>query len=119
MDKKTHEATLRKILRPGDTITHTRCMGCLEEHIYTGNDGQCLCGRPTRDTIRLGGPNREVNDIVPGNVTHINRIPVEVCEFAVEFQDRVAPNQGAASSTADQLDANLNPHISLHVKQLH
>lgn len=87
-EQESHMALVRKIIRPGDTLTHTRCMGCLEEHIYTRNDGPWLCGKPTRDTVRLGGFKFEIDDISPLNVTHINRIPVAVCEFAGEFKDR-------------------------------
>lgn len=88
MNKEQYEKTVRKFLRVGDTITHSRCMGCLEEHIYTGDEGRWLCGTPTKDTIRLGGSRYAVNDIAPCNVSHINRTPVDVCEFAMEFQDR-------------------------------
>lgn len=83
--KKTeHEAKVRRILKLGDTVTHTRCMGCVEEHIYIGNDGYWLCGKPTKDTVRLGNSKYEVNDIYPCNVTHINRVPVEVVELLAE-----------------------------------
>lgn len=91
LTRADYEAKVRSLLRVGDTLTHTRCMGCLEEHIYTGNDGHWLCGKPTQDTLRLGGSNHEVNDIAPANVTHINRTPVEVCEYAIEFAGRVSP----------------------------
>lgn len=89
-----HETKIRRILRVGDTITHTRCMGCIEEHIFTrygeGRTSRWLCGKPTRDTIRLGGTKHEADDIAFSNVTHINRIPVDVCEYAAEFADRLA-----------------------------
>lgn len=81
MDAAEHEALVRELVKPGDTLTHTRCMGTIEEHVYTGNDGHWLCGKPTRDTVRLGGSKYEANDIAPSNVTHINRTPVEVVEF--------------------------------------
>ncbi|MDD5056555.1 MAG: hypothetical protein PHQ60_02180 [Sideroxydans sp.] len=83
-EKAKHEELVRRFVKIGDTLTHTRCMGCVEEHIYTGttNDTYAwLCGKPTRDTVRLGGSKYIVNDITPGNVTHINRIPVEAVEF--------------------------------------
>lgn len=87
------ETKIQQILREGDTVTHTRCMGFVEEHIFTGygegKSGRWLCGKPTRDTIRLGGSKYEVEDISFANVTHINRIPIEVCEYAVEFTDRI------------------------------
>lgn len=92
--KAEHEAKIRQLLRRGDTITHTRCMGCVEEHIFTHYGRHWLCGSPTRDTIRLGGPKYDADDIAFVNVTHINRVPVDVCEFAAEFQDRIAqPDQ--------------------------
>lgn len=89
MDKAEHEQVLRKFLRVGDTLTHTRCMGCIEEHLYTRNDGSWLCGTPTKDTIRLGGSKHEANDIAPGNVTHLNRTPIECLEIDVGFKDRL------------------------------
>lgn len=81
MDKAEHEAMVRRLVKHGDTLTHTRCMGCVEEHIYTGDDGHWLCGKPTKDTVRLGGSKYEANNISPRNVTHINRVPVEAVEF--------------------------------------
>lgn len=87
------ELKIRQFLREGDTITHTRCMGYVEEHIFTGygegKTSQWLRGRPTRDTTRLGGSKYEIDDISFANVTHINRVPIEVCEYAVEFADRL------------------------------
>jgi hypothetical protein len=69
-------------LKVGDVLTHTRCMGSIEEHVFTGRDGIWLCGRPTLDTRKLGGLQggakaNAVNDISPGNVTHLNRVPLE------------------------------------------
>lgn len=84
MDATEHEALVRKLVKPGDTLTHTRCMGIIEEHIYTGSDGRWLCGRPTRDTLRLGGSKWAANDIAPCNVTHINRTPVECVAFLAD-----------------------------------
>lgn len=84
-----YEIKIRRILRRGDTITHTRCMGCVEEHVFTKYGERWLCGKPTRDTVRLGGSKHDADDISFNNVTHINRIPIDVCEFAVEFQDRL------------------------------
>ena len=84
MGTTEHEALVRRLATLGDTLTHTRCMECIEEHIYTGDDGRWLCGKPTKDTIRLGGSKCEINDISPRNVTHINRTPVEAIEFLVK-----------------------------------
>lgn len=92
-EKKEHEETIRKILRAGDTITHIRCMGTFEEHVFTKYETRAthawLCGKPTKDTVRFGGSKYEANDISFFNVTHINRVPVGVCEFAVEFRSRL------------------------------
>lgn len=93
-DALAHEALVRKYLREGDTLTHTRCLGCLEEHIFVGyahaHERTWLRGIPTKDTIRLGGSREPADDIAIRNVTHINRVPVAVCEFAVEFAARAS-----------------------------
>lgn len=80
-------------LRAGDTITHERCMGIIEEHIFDGRDGAWLCGRPTHDTRRLARLvdeviERRATDISPGNVTHINRVPVEAVPMLAEIRAR-------------------------------
>ena len=81
MDANEHVSTIKKYIKPGDTITHARCMGCIEEHIFAGWDGSWLCGTATADTIRLNqwdeSDEHYVNDISPRNITHINRVPVE------------------------------------------
>lgn len=65
-------------LKPGVIITHTRCLGVIEEHFFTGFDGLALCGKATPDSIALGASSCGIaNDISPRNVTHINRFPVE------------------------------------------
>ena len=81
-----HGDTVKRLVKIGDILTHTRCMGGVEEHVYTGSDGPWLCGRPTTDTMLIEGPEgtsaeNEVNDISPENVTHINRVPVENVDF--------------------------------------
>lgn len=75
---------LRGILAYGDILTHTRCMGHIEEHIFNGFDGLWIKGIPTRDTLLLergvGARLRQddhVNNIAASSVTHINRVPVE------------------------------------------
>lgn len=73
-------------LQLGDVLTHTRCMGCLEEHVFTGYDGAWLCGTPTPDTRKLEGlkgsaKSNTVQDISPLNVTHVNRVPLESLKF--------------------------------------
>lgn len=73
------ESEMRYRLKIGDTITHTRCLGLIEEHIFTGWDGHWICGRATKCTLRLSpGIARKTNDIAPGNITHINREPVDL-----------------------------------------
>lgn len=79
--KETHDAMVRRLIQKGDTLTHTRCSGIIEEHLYTGKDGHWLCGVPTKDTIRLGGSVYPATDISPLNVTHINRVPVSAVDF--------------------------------------
>jgi len=86
MKRTKHEARVRRMVKLGDTLTHTRCLGCIEEHIYTGIEGNWLRGKPTADTLRLGGSMHEANDISPRNVTHINRVAVEAAEFLAEVQ---------------------------------
>ena len=103
MDVSEHEALVRKLVKPGDTLTHTRCMGIIEEHIYTGNGDRWLCGKPTRDTLRLGGSKYEVNDITPTNVTHINRVPVAAVELLSEYSQapHVRPSPSEARGNRD------------------
>jgi hypothetical protein len=73
---------LKSILKKGDLITHTVCMGELQEHIFTGFDGQWICGKPTKLTKKYGTcVSKFANDIHPENVTHVNRIPPECIEF--------------------------------------
>lgn len=74
---------LAPYLKPGVILTHTRCMGVIEEHFYTGDDGLALCGMATPDTIAMGGSScGPTNDISPESVTHINRIPVDALDIA-------------------------------------
>lgn len=82
--QQAHIERVLRLARPGDIITHTRCMGLVEEHRFTGLDGPWMCGRATTDTARLAawgsdrahGARGWTNDIAPTNVTHINRVPV-------------------------------------------
>lgn len=75
---------IKRHLKPGVCITHTRCMGIIEEHLFTGWDGIAICGKPTVDTKRNGGPRYDADDIHPNNVTHIGRVPVEALDFLAE-----------------------------------
>jgi len=75
-------------LKPGDVITHTRCMGCLEEHVFTEMEGPWICGFPTADTMLIEGERDETDDIHPNNVTHINRIPIAALDFVSKQQRR-------------------------------
>ena len=56
-------AILERHLGLGTLLTHTRCGGCLEEHVFTGRDGAWLCGKPTRETKLHGGSKLAANDI--------------------------------------------------------
>lgn len=85
------EAILRAHLQKGNLLTHTRCMGCIEEHIYTQRDGIFLCGTPTKDTVKFGGSNFPINDIHPLNVTHINRVPIEVVPMLADIKKKAKP----------------------------
>lgn len=67
-------ALLRRHLKIGDLLTHTRCMGSLEEHVFTGWNGHWLCGRRTAETKKYSKfSSKLVDDIAPMNVTHVNR----------------------------------------------
>lgn len=85
----THEQIIDAHLKPGDTITHTRCVGCVEEHIYVERQGPWLCGRASPDTIRIEGwdlgDDHWTDDISPRSVTHINRVPVEAVPFLAKL----------------------------------
>lgn len=81
LSRETYRAMVCRLVKPGDVLTHTRCMGTIEEHVYTRNDGNWLCGTPTEESLRLGCPPGDANDISPLNVTHINRVPVDTVEF--------------------------------------
>jgi len=81
---------LNCLVKEGDVLTHTRCMGYLEEHSFCGWDGLWIVGIPTKDTMKHGkleGKDTDnlVNDISPGHVSHINRIPVDSAEFLASF----------------------------------
>lgn len=86
-DMREHIDLVVFFVRIGDTLTHTQCLGAIEEHIFTGFDGKWLCGRPTADTRRIEKErygsrcSQWRNDIAPLNVTHINRERVDVLPF--------------------------------------
>lgn len=91
--RHAHADLVKRLVKPGDVLTHTRCMGIIEEHEFTSWSGKWMCGIPTRDTFLFGGANgipsegkrtsiwNLADDISPTNVTHINRVPVESIEF--------------------------------------
>lgn len=86
--QQAHVDLVRKHLKRGDLITHTRCMGLLEEHIFAETRGHWLCGTATPDTRRMArmegkvhGATGFADDISPLNVTHINRVPVDALDF--------------------------------------
>lgn len=88
LQRHARDLIVRRVVKPGDVLTHTGCMGCLFEHEFLGWDGTWMRGRPTRDTHRFekkqGGRHahyNEADDIAPANVTHINRVPVEAVDF--------------------------------------
>jgi hypothetical protein len=83
--RKKNEEILARHLKIGDTLTHTRCCGILEEHLYIGHDGRWICGKPTKDQVRLTKCTRhEVNDISPLSVTHLNRVPLDCLDFLAQ-----------------------------------
>lgn len=79
-------AIIEKYIKPGDIITHERCMGCIEEHIYTGRHGYWFCGKPTKDTIKLGDLEKDdyADDISVKHILYINRVPVVAIPFLHE-----------------------------------
>jgi hypothetical protein len=78
----------RGLITDGDVITHTRCGGYIEEHVFCGlKSGRELNeAQPTKDTKKFGG--YAANDISPRNVTHVNRMPVEMLELTYKNLDR-------------------------------
>ncbi|MCJ8158827.1 hypothetical protein [Sphingomonas sp. LaA6.9] len=59
-------------------ITHKRCGGFVEEHVFTEIREGMLCGFPTSDTMRLHvSTHGSAIDICPSSVTHVDRCPVE------------------------------------------
>lgn len=79
-----HISEVKKVLKVGDLITHTRCMGAIEEHYFTEYDGEWICGKPTKETKKFGGI--FTNDIAALNVTHINRELVENIKYLSEIR---------------------------------
>lgn len=80
---------LQPYLEEGVTITHTVCMGTLKEHVLVdfeqlgmGPIGMIwLTGYPTGDTMRIDGAAFTLaDDISPMNVTHVNRVPIDLLE---------------------------------------
>ncbi len=87
MDRAEKAKEVKRVVKVGDVLTHTRCMGCLEEHIFTGWDGEWMCGDPAPAPAFFADLSAEpVNDIAPGNVTHINSVPVENVEFLLNVK---------------------------------
>lgn len=89
-EQLAHAAKVLRYLKVGDIVTHTRCMGMLAEHKYTGPGAhEWLCGTPTNDTTRMAarygdrchGETSNADDIHPSNITHINRVPIDVLDF--------------------------------------
>lgn len=94
--RELHAADVRRLVKRGDILTHARCLGCIEEHIFDGYDGAWMCGWPTADTKRLAGVSQRsrgqyANDIAPSAVTHINRTPIDVAKMLAEQNTPNAP----------------------------
>lgn len=70
---------IRASVKPGDLLTHTRCLGAIEEHVFQGFIGKFIMGKATPTTKKFGGI--DTDDIYPGNVTHINRNFWETIEY--------------------------------------
>jgi hypothetical protein len=89
MNKKQleHYNLVLKHVEIGNLITHTRCMGVIEEHYFTGWDGKWMCGKPTKETKKYGG--EKTNDISPLNITHINRELVENLDFSETLKNYI------------------------------
>ncbi len=80
-------ATLCRHLRIGDLLAHTRCMGAIEKHRFTGWDGIWLCGTATADTRKYSKhAAHAVNDIAPCSVTHVNREAVATLDILAETE---------------------------------
>lgn len=94
--RRAHIAAVKLLVKPGDFVMHTRCMGVVEEHIFTQFDGEWMCGWPTPDTKRIEGSSprargQYANDIAPSSVTHINRTPIDVAMMLAEQDSTNAP----------------------------
>lgn len=87
---KAKTELLQRHLKPGDLVTHTRCMGILSEHVFaewiwsskvkdpSGYRLSWLRGRATSQSMKYSHESwRMADDISPFNVIHINRIPVD------------------------------------------
>ncbi|WGG51790.1 hypothetical protein [Rugamonas sp. DEMB1] len=89
--RQRHADIVRSVVKVGDVLTHSGCMGCLFEHEFSSWDGAWMRGVPTRDTYRFDGKeggrrahHNQAADIAPASVTHINRVPVEAVEFLAD-----------------------------------
>ncbi|NUU41393.1 hypothetical protein [Tardiphaga robiniae] len=89
-------AIIDQYVRPGDTLTFTRCMGSLAEAVFTRRFGHWLYGTPTFDTVNHDQLEYdedehcypEFTDISPLNVTHINRDAVDAIPTLVEIDPK-------------------------------
>lgn len=81
MRKSNKYYMVKKYLKEGDLITHTRCMGCIENHYFTKYEGNWICGKPSADTIKIEGCKLHANDISYNNITHINFVPLDALKF--------------------------------------
>ncbi len=77
---------LHRHLKAGDLVTFQVCGGSLREAVFRGWDGQWIVGGLTAETARRSKVSGVVDDIGPGNVTHVNREPIEILDFLANLK---------------------------------
>ena len=94
MEQLKHITDVRMNVKKGDLITHTRCMGELQEHIFIEFRGKWMYGKPTKLTKKHGTcVSIYADDIHPLNVTHINRQTPEAIILLKELNPETVPPQ--------------------------
>lgn len=91
---KMANALFKPRLREGDLLTHTVCMGSMQEHYFVRWDGNWIVGRPTRLTALLTGTRTQVDDIAASNITHVNRDAADAF-LDDDFADLAAKSRAA------------------------
>ncbi|HPS30816.1 MAG TPA: hypothetical protein PLZ43_11210 [bacterium] len=86
-----HIEEVKKILAPGDLITHKCCGDSIQEHYFIEFDGAYIVGKPTKETLKYSTDFGE--PIHPLNVTHINREKVECIKFLDNFRGKKIAKQ--------------------------